>query len=83
VKPEEFPNLAEYVVNGQIFDMGNILCKCPKELADADVAHYEAMASGKADAATAEFKSDAHEYIPKFSERGKPRIYRGELPPTV
>ena len=81
VKPEEVPHL-QYLVNqdGCIQQAGCILMKIDAEIARLDVEYYEQQALGAYQAAKKSFETeDANNpYIKKFSESGKPSVFRGK-----
>ena len=86
VKAEELPDLADYVrpdLGGVIFKDGNVLQKLPKDFAQAYVTEYEQKALGMITADTKEYEGSSNRYVQKFSETGKQRVFRGELPPTA
>lgn len=81
VKPEELPQLRRLVdADGNIASNGCILCKIDKAIAAADVEYYEDMAIGALASAKSDYTKDAHEFVPKFSEGGKAKVFRGRLP---
>lgn len=81
VKPEEVPAL-KYLTdaNGNVACNGCVLCKIDAEIAQADVEYYEDMATGALASAKSEYMSSDHEYVPKFAESSKPRVFKGRLP---
>lgn len=81
VKPEEVPQLS-YLIDeaGNIACNGCVLCKIDAATAAADVEHYEDMAIGALASAKSDYTKEAHEFVPKFSEGGKAKIFRGKLP---
>ena len=83
VKPEEVPKL-QYLVNqeGSIQQAGCVLMKIDKDIADLDVQYYEEQALGAYKAAKQGFEKEdnSNPYIKKFSESGKPSVFRGRQP---
>ena len=83
VKPEEVPQL-QYLVNqeGNIQQAGCILMKIDAEIAQLDVEYYEQQALGAYQAAKKGFEAEDNNnpYIKKFSEAGKPSVFRGRQP---
>ncbi len=83
VKPEEVPHLA-YLKNaeGNIQQSGCVLMKIDAAIAKLDVEYYEQQALGAYQASKKSFETeDANNpYIKKFSESGKPSVFRGKNP---
>ena len=83
VKPEEVPHL-NYLVNseGSIQQSGCVLMKIDAEIARLDVEYYEGQAIGAYQASKRSFETEDNQnpYIKKFSEAGKPSVFRGRQP---
>jgi hypothetical protein len=83
VKPEEVPELS-YLVNseGNIQQSGCVLMKIDKDIADLDVQYYEQQALGAYQASKKSFENEdnGNSAIRKFSESGKPSVFRGRQP---
>ena len=83
VKPEEVPHL-QYLVNqeGNIQQAGCILMKIDADVARLDVEYYEAQALGAYQASKRSFETEDNQNssIKKFSESGKPSVFRGRQP---
>ena len=83
VKPEEVPHL-QYLVNqeGNIQQAGCILMKIDAEIAQLDVEYYEQQALGAYQASKQSFETEdnRNSSIRKFSESGKPSVFRGRQP---
>lgn len=83
VKPEEVPHLS-FLINqeGLIQQAGCILMKRDAEECRLDVEYYEEQALGAYQSAKKSFEKDDNNNssILKFSETGKPSIFRGRQP---